>query len=167
MPFTGRKFPTFFRIVKEPKNGLVKNCPLNRTVRVEFETDAANGYFERPDCPGSITFDPPNLSVSSHLWDGKFTAKFQMPYDAGVGDKVKMRVTVTDIERDTKGEPFISEFTMVGSERSRGRSSTAARNSSSRKQAQRKRKAFHSRLCVSRHPRGQTGAMGRSAVQVR
>ena len=115
VPFMGREFPTFFRIAKEPKNGLVKNCPLNRTVRVDFDTDAANGYFERPNCPGSITFDPPNLNVSTHLWDGKFTVKFQMPYDAGVGDKVNMRVTVTDIERDTKGDPFISEFTMVGS----------------------------------------------------
>src|SRR6266446_3944635 len=77
VPFVGRKFPTFFRIAKEPKNGLIKNCPLNRTIRVDFDTDAANGYFERPNCPGSILFDPPNLSVSNHLWDGKYTVKFQ------------------------------------------------------------------------------------------
>lgn len=115
VPFTGREFPTFFRIAKEPKNGLVKNCPLNRTIRVDFDTDAANGYFERSNCPGSIVFDPPNLNVSTHLWDGKFTVKFQMPYDAGVGHKVKMRVTVSDIERETKGDPFVPEFTMVGS----------------------------------------------------
>jgi len=52
VPFHGRKFPTYFRIVKEPKGGLSKPCPLNRTVRVEFETDADNDYFERSDCPG-------------------------------------------------------------------------------------------------------------------
>jgi hypothetical protein len=114
VPFNGKQFPTFFRIAKEPKTGLTKKCPLNRTVRVEFETDAANGYFERPNCPGSIIFDPPNLCVSSHLWDGEFTAKFQMPYDAQIGDTLKIRATVTDIERETKNEPFVSEFTMVG-----------------------------------------------------
>ncbi len=114
VPFHGKKFPTYFQIVKEPKGGLSKSCPLNRTVRVEFETDADNGYFDRTDCPGSIIFDPPNLCVSSHLWDGKFATKFQMPYDAKVGDVVRMAVTVTDIQRETKGEPFISGFTING-----------------------------------------------------
>jgi hypothetical protein len=113
VPFDGRKFPTYFRIIKEPKDGLVKTCPLNRTVRVEFETDAANNYFERADCSGAIVFDPP-VCVSSHLWNGKFTAKFQLPYDAQVGDKVTIHATVTDIERDTTGNPFVSEFVLQG-----------------------------------------------------
>lgn len=112
--YHGKKFPTYFRIVKEPKEGLSKLCALNRMVRVEFETDADNDYFNRTDCPGSITFDPPNLCVSSHLWDGRFTTKFQMPYDAKVGDVVKMSVAVTDIERNTKGQPFVSQFTIKG-----------------------------------------------------
>ena len=110
MPFIGRKFPTFFRIAKEPKGGLVKYCPLNRAVRVDFATDAENGYFERPDSPGSVMFDPPDLNLSTHLWDGKFTVKFQMPYDAQVGDTVNMRVIVSDIQREGKGEPFVSQF---------------------------------------------------------
>jgi hypothetical protein len=114
VPFNGKKFPTFFRIVKEPKDGLIKSCPLNRTVRLEFETDAVNEYFDRPDCPGSVIFDPPNLCVSSHLWDGKFTTKFQMPYDANVGDVVDMTITVTDIERDQKAQPFVSQFKIKG-----------------------------------------------------
>lgn len=114
VPFHGKQFPTFFRIVKEPKGGLIKACPLNRTVRIEFETDANNDYFDRPDCAGSVRFDPPNLCVSSHLWDGKFTTKFQMPYDANLGDVVEMTVSVTDIERETKGQPFVSRFTMKG-----------------------------------------------------
>jgi hypothetical protein len=114
VPFNGKLFPTFFRIVKEPKGGLTKTCPLNRTVRIEFETDANNDYFDRPDSAGSVTFDPPNLCVSSHLWDGKFTTKFQMPYDASVGDEVNMTVTVTDIERENKGRQLVSQFKMKG-----------------------------------------------------
>ncbi len=114
VPYRGKKFPTYFRIVKEPKSGLVKACALNRTVRVEFETDADNDYFNRTDCPGTILFDPPNLCVSSHLWDGKFTTKFQMPYDAKVGDVVDLTITVTDIERETKQQPFVSRLTLKG-----------------------------------------------------
>jgi hypothetical protein len=113
-PFHGRRFPTFFRISNEPKGGVLKSCPLNRTIRLEFETDADNGYFDRTDCPGSITFDPPNLCASSHLWDGKFLTRFQMPFDAKVGDVVNMTVTVTDIERMARGEPFVSHFTLKG-----------------------------------------------------
>lgn len=112
--YHGKKFPTYFRIVKEPKGGLVKVCALNRTVRVEFESDADNDYFNRIDCPGSILFDPPNLCVSSHIWDGKFTTKFQMPFDAKAGDVVDLTVTVSDIEREAKGQPFVSHFTLKG-----------------------------------------------------
>jgi hypothetical protein len=111
--YQGKKFPTFFRIVKEPKGGLLKTCALNRTVRVEFETDVDNDYFNRTDCPGTILFDPPNLCVSSHLWNGKFTTKFQMPFDAKVGDMVGLTITVSDVERDIKG-PFVSQFKIVG-----------------------------------------------------
>jgi len=113
VPFVGKKFPTYFRIAKEPKGGLSKSCPLNRTVRVEFETDATSDYFDRTDCPGSISFDPPNLCVSSHLWDGRFTTKFQMPYDAEVGNIINMTVSVTDIQRDIVG-PFKSTLAIVG-----------------------------------------------------
>ena len=28
VPFRGRQFPTFFRLAKEPKGGLIKPCPL-------------------------------------------------------------------------------------------------------------------------------------------
>jgi hypothetical protein len=113
-PYSGKKFPTYFRIIKEPKGGLVKTCALNRAARIEFETDADNDYFNRTDCPGVIQFNPPNLCVSSHLWDGKFTTKFQMPYDAKVGDTVVLGVTVSDIEREAKGQPFTSHFTLKG-----------------------------------------------------
>jgi hypothetical protein len=140
-PFVGKKFPTYFRLAKEPKGGLLKLCPLNRTVRVDFETDADNGYFDRTDCPGSISFDPPNLCVSSHLWDGKFTTKFQMPYDAALGDTVNMTVAVSDIQRETIEKPFITRFTMRGGsetedvQRSSGPHSPTSKSNGNGKQA--------------------------------
>jgi hypothetical protein len=114
VPFYGKQFPTFFRLTKEPKGGLVKSCPLNRTVRIEFETDADNDYFSRSNSPGSVLFDPPNLCVSSHLWGGTFTCKFQMPYDANVGDLVGIAMTVSDIQREAKQQPFLSKFILKG-----------------------------------------------------
>jgi hypothetical protein len=112
--FNGRQFPTFFQLMKEPRGGLVKACPLNRTVRVEFETDAEDEYFNRSNSPGSVIFDPPNLCVSSHLWAGKFTCKFQMPYDAIVDDMVGVTMVVSDIQRETKLQPFVSKFSLKG-----------------------------------------------------
>ena len=70
--FKGRKFPTYFRLPKEPKKGLTKYCPINRSILVEFETDAANDYFERADSPGSISFQPRGFkaTVEAVEWTG-------------------------------------------------------------------------------------------------
>lgn len=111
-PFHGRKFPTFFRLAKEPSNGLVKSCPVNRTCRVEFETDATNEYFERLDSPGRLDITPPNLLEHSHLWNGKFHTRFAVPWNASPGDIVQVQVKVTDVEREGRDSPFISTFTL-------------------------------------------------------
>jgi hypothetical protein len=113
-PFSGKQFPTFFQLMKEPKGGLIKPCPLNRTVRIEFETDAEDEYFSRSNSPGTVVFEPPNLCVSSHLWAGKFTCKFQMPYDAGVGDVVEIKMAVSDVQREGRQKPFVSQFSLKG-----------------------------------------------------
>jgi hypothetical protein len=110
--FKGRRFPTYFRLVKEPDDGLVKHCPINRTCRVEFETDAENDYFTRIDSPGSITFDP-NVCQSWHLWNGCMTARFRPPGGAKTGDKVRIRVTVEDVESQIKGGPFVCKLQIV------------------------------------------------------
>ena len=108
--FKGRKFPSFFRLAKEPKGGIAKHCPINRSVRVEFETDASNDYFTRTDSPGSISFEPGNVRQHWHLWNGRLSATFRPPRGAGVGDKVRVRVTVSDVEDELRGGPFVSRF---------------------------------------------------------
>jgi hypothetical protein len=112
-PFVGRRFPTFFRIANEPKNGVVKRCPINRTCRVVFETDAMNDYFERAECRGEITTDPPSLIEQSHLWNGVFTARFMVPWDLEPGQEAKVTVRVVDVETESRGKPFESTFTIV------------------------------------------------------
>jgi len=110
--FKGAKFPTYFRLAKRPAKGLVKTCPVNRTCRVEFETDANNDYFRRSDSPGSISTEPPNLIEHSHLWNGQFSARFRAPWDAKPGDRIEVKVTVTDVKSEVKGG-FVSTFTFV------------------------------------------------------
>src|SRR6266542_179192 len=112
--FKGVRFPTFFRLSKEPKEGLVKSCPLNKSVRIEFDTEAENNYFKRADSPGSITFDPPNLNSHIGLWNGKYRARFQMPWNAEVDDEVDVTITVTDVQREIRGGPFVSKFRLKG-----------------------------------------------------
>ena len=113
-PFQGRQFPTFFRLAKQPKSGVLKkSCPVNRTVTVEFETDAENQYFHRPTDAGEIRIKPDvGLLEASRLWNGTFAARFRVPWDAKPGDVTRVRLLVSDIECVARG-PFISEFDLV------------------------------------------------------
>lgn len=113
-PFKGRRFPTYFHLAKEPGKGILKRqCPIDRTVRVEFKTDAENDYFDRPSEPGEIQIDPGiDLVESSNLWNGTFSARFRVPWDAKPGDVTRVRFAVSDVERIAKG-PFVSEFDLV------------------------------------------------------
>lgn len=111
VPFVGKKFPTFFRLSKEPKTGLIKTCPINRTCRLEFETDVVNDYFERADSHGSVITHPADLIEKSHLWDGVFTAKVRVPWDAKIGDRILVKVEVSDVQHEN-GTAFTPTFTI-------------------------------------------------------
>ena len=111
-PFVGRRFPTYFRLAKEPKHGLVKHCAVDRTCRVTFETDAANDYFVRADSRGQIA-STPSVIEQSHLWNGEFTAKFAVPWDLEPGHQTEVSVQVTDVETDRRSQPLESTFTIV------------------------------------------------------
>lgn len=111
-PFAGRTFPTFFRLAKEPKGGLAKSCPVNRTCNVEFETDAANDYFQRLDSPGRVMIDPPNLIEGQRLWNGDWNTRIRVPWDAKPGDEIDVIVTISDVEREMRGNPFVCNLTL-------------------------------------------------------
>ena len=111
-PFVGRKFPSFFRLAKAPNGQVIKNCPTNRTCQIEFETDAVNDYFKRLDSPGSVIISPPNLLERQRLWNGEWNTRFRVPWDAVPGDEFTVTVTVTDVEREMRGTPFVSCFVL-------------------------------------------------------
>ncbi len=113
-PFIGKKFPTYFRLARSPKNGLLtRSCPVNGTVRIEFETDAENGYFDRAADPGEIEVLPSiDLIEASNLWNGRFAVRFRVPWDAEPGDETEVTFKVNDIERIVPG-PFVARFLLV------------------------------------------------------
>ncbi len=107
VPYEGKRFPTYFRITNEPKDGLVKRCPRNRKFRITFETDAANDYFSRMKDRGRYaTQGSPNLA-SVHLWDGVATFTFDIPQHCAPRDVLNVAVEVMDVSRI---EPFASSF---------------------------------------------------------
>lgn len=116
-PFTPRTFPSYFRLVKRPAAGLIKSCPVNRTCRVEFETDAPNDYFRRADSPGSIQTEPANLIEASNLWNGQFNAHFRVPWNAKPGDSFEVKMLVKDVESETL-DGSTSTFTLVATKES-------------------------------------------------
>lgn len=111
-PFVGKKFPSFFRLAKEPKGGLVKNCPVNRTCHIEFETDAENGYFGRLDSPGNVVIEPANLLEHQRLSNGNWDTRLAVPWNAEPGDMIQMTVTISDVEREMLDRPFVCTFTL-------------------------------------------------------
>lgn len=107
IPYEGKKFPTFFRITNEPKGGLIKKCPKNRTARIEFETDAVNDYFSRSNDPGRMLISGTPTLKSLHLWNGKASARFSIPETCQVGDRYNIETEVYDVSRF---DPFKSSF---------------------------------------------------------
>ena len=111
--FEGRPFPSYFRLTAKSKKQLTKNCPVNSTVKVEFETDVENSYFQRPNDPGELIVEPTmDLVESSRLWNGRMTFKFRVPWDAKEGDRLRLKVGVFDVSQT---ELLADEFEIVAS----------------------------------------------------
>lgn len=108
-PYVGKEYPTFFRLSKAPKGELVKQCPRNRTCRVEFETDATNDYLSRALNPGRLTVTGTPMVLSENLWNGKLTMRFSAPKNASIGDLLRVSTELMDASRDT---PFGSSFSI-------------------------------------------------------
>lgn len=80
--FEGKKFPTYFRLIKRE----LKKIPCNSYIRVKFETDACNDYFLRERDYGDLYVAPPILT-SKHLYNGILTAKLVCKKNSRVGER--------------------------------------------------------------------------------
>lgn len=110
VPFEGKRYPTYFRLSKEPAGGLVRRTPRNWTVKIECETDASNDYFSpsRPD-RGRIEVAGTPVFKSVHLWNGKAVLRFEIPPTCSVGDRVRADVGVMD---ESRVDPFSVTFSI-------------------------------------------------------
>jgi len=109
-PYVGNEFPTYFKLYKEPKSGLVRNCPKNKRTRIIFETDAKNDYFSRTKDRGRIEIEGSLVLVSPSLWNGRATLTFNLPDNCVQGDTYNIWVGIDDVSRV---DPFVSTFQVV------------------------------------------------------
>jgi hypothetical protein len=111
--FTGVRFPTFFNPLGAHKGTVEKQCAVNRSCRVDFETDAENEYFERGDSPGTLTVTPMSAYKDYRPWNGIFSLRFRPPATAKPGDVVQVAISVTDPDRDARGKsPFTAQLSI-------------------------------------------------------
>jgi hypothetical protein len=93
--FEGKRFPTFLHVKdKNIKDNGVKEIPINSFVRVEFETDAANDYFDREEDAGELIITP-SISRSKKLWNGRLSMKLVPADNAVEGQKQTVTVELT------------------------------------------------------------------------
>jgi len=104
--FVGQEFPNYFLLQLDE----TKNCPLNRRFRVQYETDAANDYFERDRLPGKFQLriqDKETPDYVLNLWNGIATLTVGLPDGVKVGDLLEYRSDVSD---ETQPNPFEANF---------------------------------------------------------
>ena len=108
--YSGEKFPTQFKLIKNYGVENPKICPINNRIRVQYKTDAANDYFERDHDKGSfqLTFNGEEyVDFSINLWNGTATLNIVLPKNAKPGEIVRIKSSVNDVNRV---EPFYEEF---------------------------------------------------------
>src|SRR5699024_5144477 len=80
--YTGRRFPTFFKLKHYNDGGFVKKVPKNMRARIKFETDAVNDYFKRDNQSGENKVEENNEEISDYvlnLNDGIGTLNINVP----------------------------------------------------------------------------------------
>jgi len=107
LSFEGKKYPTYFKIFREPEGGLVKECAVNAKCAVTYETDVENQYFARTDDPGQLIVNPSKAKLGMLLWNGRGILFTKIPDGIEEGNNLQVTVEVSDSEKQT---PFTSKF---------------------------------------------------------
>lgn len=102
--FVGKKHPTYFRFQKAPQVDFYKrNCEQGRMVRVAFETDVENGYFTRPNNPGSYGLEiisgnitSKEIAHSADLHNGIIQWSVNLSKGVVIGDKIVIKLLIND-----------------------------------------------------------------------
>lgn len=104
--FAGKEFPTYFKIRLKG----VKECPINSKFRIQYETDAANDYFERDNLPGEFGLHVEEKEFTDYvlnLWNGLATVSVSLPGNVKIGDVLDFKSIVSD---PSQFRPFEDQF---------------------------------------------------------
>ena len=97
--FEGKISPTFLRFGNKSK-ALKVDIPLNRSRAAIAQTDAENGYLQRPNNKGQVLVGRKigeRFTVRTHLYNGHLIIHFEAIKGAvKVGDKFKLKVRLHD-----------------------------------------------------------------------
>ena len=107
--FTGQRYPSYFRFQhKRDGDVLLRDSRLASVTRLKLETDAADDYFHRNVDRGiyeveiSYQDNPwvplPDLSLNGPV-DGIVNLSFALPLGSVVGDRISVRIRITDPSR--------------------------------------------------------------------
>lgn len=122
--FQGRRHPTYFKIRGMDYGKLFRrNCEYGRKVRIAFETDVENAYFDRATDCGAFELEviDPDTEVSGinanfTLENGDAHLNMSLPAEVSVGDSFIIQVSVDDA---TLTEPFVNliQLTVLAQQR--------------------------------------------------
>ena len=110
--YKGKKFPTYFKLVKAYSNKNPKLCHINMRFRIQYETDAENDYFNRDKDPGKLTLKIYGTFIedySLNLWNGLATLTIGIPQGSKIGNILCFKTEVVDVARV---EPFSGDFSI-------------------------------------------------------
>ena len=108
--FHGKRFPTFFKLIKEFHRNQPKRCPINSSARIQYKTDAENDYFDRDNDPGNFHLMINSVTIkdfSVNIWNGIANLNIDLPEDVKPGDLLHFQSQVNDTSRI---DPLIEEF---------------------------------------------------------
>lgn len=134
--FIGQRFPTYFDVRKKHE---FRFYPINRRIRIQFETDAENNYFGREDDQGEyqlrVKGSPYEQGIASfRLHNGLATLTLQLPEQfIHVGQDFDCELLVTDPSRI---EPFVAPFKVQVSEPEENEESTRGKRTPPAKEGQ-------------------------------
>lgn len=106
-------------------------CPIDDSVKILFETNASNTYFDRNIGNGEFEISNPQFLKSTNLWNGIFTLEidprlgYQQSFE--IGDEIPFEVIIKEKELEKFKEKFTIEI-------------TEPKNKSNKKNKKRKRK---------------------------
>ncbi|MBT7896243.1 MAG: hypothetical protein HN564_04530 [Flavobacteriales bacterium] len=106
-PFVGKRFPTFFKLKDKHEINKPRDAELKRKIRISYETDVQNDYFERDSDKGSFDFfinDEIASLDSFSISNGIAVLSLQINESFQLGETYKLTTKVTDVSRPTPFE---------------------------------------------------------------